>query len=646
MATAKEDARLGIAASALALFFLVCGCAGLDPRPVVIDGRLDLSHWDFETGGDVALLGTWQVCWNQLLEPGEACPSAWRTVPVRGLWFEDEVGSPFGGRGVATYRMRIDLPGSRGPLSLLAGGPLTAHRLFIDGIERGRLGRVGETAETTEAEVQNRVYELKPGPRELDLLVQVANFEFRGGGLRRIWFVGEADSIQRGIGRAILREGTLFAVGVVVGLGFLTLFALRPSERARGYFGLIALVVGLRAVPASISNFGELIAPWMTWGFTVRAEYLGMAVAYFAAVGYSRTKVAGITPPRTMDLLQLVAIALAAIVAFAPMPVVLATLPLQYVLPMVLIGLVIVCYGRAWKRGVPGAAITTITAILYVGFVAHDILRTIRIGTGAPVELFPYAVVLWIFAEAFQLLREFHASLAQVETLSDELSEANFELQETEAEIVRFIPFDFLRLLGKKSIREVEPGDHARTKMSVLQCGFHTARMDEGDSFPARLDREFERINERISRYEPVIHHNNGFLHDYSHDGFQAFFPGGPIDAVRAAFGILAAEHDVEPDPGSSGGAAVEVGIGIDTGWVQLGTIGSGQHLVRGVVGEAVERARRVEEASMGTQTRVVISDSTRAGLVEDTRFEVRAVVDFEIRVGGVAIELYEVIER
>ncbi len=48
-----------------------------------------------------------------------------------------------------------------------------------------------------------------------------------------------------------------------------------------------------------------------------------MALAYAAFVGYAKTKVPGIMPPRTMGGLQLVGLALAVIMAFAPMPIVL-----------------------------------------------------------------------------------------------------------------------------------------------------------------------------------------------------------------------------------------------------------------------------------------------------------------------------------
>lgn len=610
-------------ALALAGCLLVAACAATEPPPRAVDGRIDLARWDFEARGDVPLVGRWQICWGRLLGPEEDCVAGWQAVPVRGLWHEPGVGSPFGGRGVATYRLRLRLPPGPGPLAIVAGGPISAHRLFIEGVERGGVGEVGQTADTTRARVHNRFYELPAGRDRVELRVEVANFEFRGGGLRRLWYVGESDSLQRRMGRAVLREGTLFLTGVVVGLGFLALYALRPAERARGWFGLMALVLGLRAVPASISGFGELVAPWLSWAWIVRLEYLGMGLAYVAAVGYVREKIPDITPPRTLDTLQVAGLAFSVIVLLAPMPLVLETLPVQWALPTILILLVVVCYGRAWRRGVSGAGITALTALAYAGVVVHDIVRSAQSGVGASVELFPYAVVLWILAEAYQLLQGFHQSFEQVESLSDELGEANFELQETEAAIVRFVPFDFLRALGKASIRDIESGDHATSQMSVLHCGFHA--LPGGVREPgaghvadeAASDAAFERMAALVARLEPGIHHHGGFVDACGGDGFQAYFPGGAADAVAAARAIVERLESEDSGTRDRPSLPADVRIGIDTGPLQLGTIGSGEHLVRSVLGRPVDEARRIEGLARRSGSRVLISDATREALAK-----------------------------
>ena len=97
----------------------------------------------------------------------------------------------------------------------------------------------------------------------------------------------------------------LAIVASLVGLACLLQFALRPAERARGYFGLFGLVVGLRAVPASISDFSQLLVPAASLGGILRAEYLGTALAIFAGAGFLRTRVPDVMPKRLVWLIQL-----------------------------------------------------------------------------------------------------------------------------------------------------------------------------------------------------------------------------------------------------------------------------------------------------------------------------------------------------
>ena len=52
----------------LALFVLSFG-QQLQAKPLVQNGLLDLSEWDFARDGSIELNGTWQFYWNQHLDP-------------------------------------------------------------------------------------------------------------------------------------------------------------------------------------------------------------------------------------------------------------------------------------------------------------------------------------------------------------------------------------------------------------------------------------------------------------------------------------------------------------------------------------------------------------------------------------------------
>lgn len=619
----------------LALCALALGCALPADTPHAVDGVLDLSRWSFSDSHSVPLEGRWSICWGRLLEPGAGCPEGWQTVPVSGLWSQQTVRSPIGGHGVATYRLRIlRPPGER--LALRAGSPSTAHRLWIDGVDRGGAGVVGPTAAATRMGMRNHVYDLPPGA-ETELWLQVANFEFRSGGLRRPWLAGRPAAIQSLVGWELIRDSLLLGTTLLVGLMSLSSFALRRVNRSHAYFGLFAVVVGLRSPFATWSDLGQLLAPGVSYATSLRLEYAAVAIGIFAAIGYFRSKVPGVMPPRTLQTLQLAAITLVPIQLLAPLSWTLATLYLNAALALLPLLLVILCYGRAWQRGVPGVGTTLVASSIYLFAVGNDVLRVP--GWGASLELSPYFALVWIAVEISDQMKSFYRTFARAEQLSNELGETNFELQDTEAAVLRFVPVDFLRMLGKQSIREIEAGDHMRSLMSVVHC--------EIGSFADILERmppeeAFRFTNDLIGRLEPCIARREGFVNQYRGDGLQVIFPTGADDAVTAGIELCAAIREFNRGSAERGRPEIDAGIGIDSGPLLLGTLGAGQHLSSGVLGEPVDAAPRIASLARDSDSGLLISSRTRDCLSEAFTPELRE-TEATVQVGARSLALLEV---
>jgi class 3 adenylate cyclase len=426
-----------------------------------------------------------------------------------------------------------------------------------------------------------------------------------------------------------------------VGLAYLVQFGLRPRETARGYFGLFALVIALRSIAGSLSGLSELLVPWASFADVTRFEYLSTSLVIFAGAGYFHAKVPGVMPPRTMRSFQAVGLALAVFVLLAPFALVLETLPFFLVLPPLILGLVIACYGTAWWRGVPGVGVTLAASLVFLGGVLHDVVRTSVTDFGLDFELFPYLLVVWLLAEAFELAQTFVRTFERVESLSEELGEANFELQEAESAVARFVPFDFLTLLGKRSIREVEAGDHARTRRSVLHCdlralGRATERMADEETFRF--------VNELVRAMEPPVYHNGGFVNEYRGEGLQALFPD-PDAAVAAALAILEAVRVFDRERRGRGLPKLDVGIGIDTGVLLLGTLGEEEHLMSGVLGAAVTRAASIAAATRGVEARLLVSAATRDGIEDASRYTLREVAPPVPLADEEPLVVYEVLE-
>jgi len=512
----------------------------------------------------------------------------WQRFPVPRLWSDATVDSPDGSRGIATYRATLKLPQGASSLMLTVGSPMTAYRLFIDGQPRGGVGEVGTTAATTTAKLENRDYPLPAGLPSVEILVHVANFEFRGGGLRRTWTVGETEQIRAQNSFSLLRYSAFAVACLVIGRIFLAQFAFRPSDKARGWFGALAVLVGVRLVPGSTSDQYQLLLGWASFDLLTRLDYINTALVTYAAGGYLQAKVAGFMPQRLTPFVRYTALALVPIHLLAPLDGVLATLSVIMATPIVGLVLVLISYWRAYSRGLPDAGSTLAAASLIAVGVSHDVFRTAT-GLGGPIEFFPYFVLVRIAAETYSLLGALARTFATTERLSDALHAANFELQKTEAAVVRFVAFDWLRALGKQSIREVESGDHVRQEVTVM-----ATRLDLAE--PAAAEAGFAPMNRQLAIVGDRVHQHGGYIQQHLGPELLAVFPSA---AAAVAAGI-----ELRGNLGAR--------VAIATGMVSMGTVGDTHRLSTVMVGGVVTLGRCLVASDVYLESKLVVCSTMR----------------------------------
>lgn len=130
-----------------------------------------------------------------------------------------------------------------------------------------------------------------------------------------------------------------------------------------------------------------------------------------------------------------------------------------------------------------------------------------------------------------------------------------------------------------------------------------------------------EVLNIYLGRMADIISKHNGTIDEFIGDAILVIF-GGLItrddDAARAvacAVEMQNAMQDVNKTLIKNGLPAIEMGIGINTGEVVVGNIGSQTRTKYGVVGSHVNLTARIESYTVGGQ--VLISDGTRQELGE-----------------------------
>ena len=130
-------------------------------------------------------------------------------------------------------------------------------------------------------------------------------------------------------------------------------------------------------------------------------------------------------------------------------------------------------------------------------------------------------------------------------------------------------------------------------------------------------------LNEYLTLMVELIEKYDGILDKYIGDAVMALF-GAPFPgandashAVQTAWAMLEAVEQLNKIRLSRGDARIDIGIGLNTGEVVVGNIGSNRRMDYTVIGDAVNLAARLESATKHYSTKLLISEFTYNDLSE-----------------------------
>jgi len=206
----------------------------------------------------------------------------------------------------------------------------------------------------------------------------------------------------------------------------------------------------------------------------------------------------------------------------------------------------------------------------------------------------------------------------------------------------RFVPKQFLEILGKESITEIQLGDQIQKEMSVL---FTDIREFTALSEQMTPKETFDFLNDYLSQMEPVIARNHGFIDKYIGDSIMALFMGNVENAVDAAIEMRAALSDFNLTRKLEGKASTDSGIGIHTGNLMLGIVGGHGRMDGTVVSDAVNLASRVEGLTKMYGASIIISQDTLIKLEDPSRYNYRFLDVVKVKGKKEVVYIFEILD-
>jgi len=206
----------------------------------------------------------------------------------------------------------------------------------------------------------------------------------------------------------------------------------------------------------------------------------------------------------------------------------------------------------------------------------------------------------------------------------------------------RFLPYQFMRLLGKASISSIRLGDHVEKNMTIL---FSDIRDFTSLSETMTPRENFAFINSYLKQMEPALFQSHGFVDKYIGDAIMAIFPTSADDALRGALAMLTRLRRFNATRQRSGASAIRIGIGLNTGLAIAGAVGGPHRMETTVISDAVNLASRLESLTKTYGVPLLISEHVLYSLEKPARHDIRFVDRVRVKGKEQPQSVYEVFD-
>lgn len=216
-------------------------------------------------------------------------------------------------------------------------------------------------------------------------------------------------------------------------------------------------------------------------------------------------------------------------------------------------------------------------------------------------------------------------------------------LKQTEGAFGRLIPHQLLELMGRDSILNVQLGDQFERKLTIMSTDIRDFTMLSENMTPQE---NFDFLNAYLAQMEPVIGQHGGIIDKYIGDSILALFTRGADDALIGAIHMLDKLEKYNSGRARAGYTPLQIGLGLNTGLVMIGTVGGDNRMETTVIGDAVNLTSRIEDATKTYFTPLLISQNTLYDLSNPGKYDIRFLDRIRVKGKTQPLSIYEVFDN
>ncbi|MEM9983764.1 MAG: ATP-binding protein, partial [Bacteroidota bacterium] len=203
----------------------------------------------------------------------------------------------------------------------------------------------------------------------------------------------------------------------------------------------------------------------------------------------------------------------------------------------------------------------------------------------------------------------------------------------------RFVPYEFIQVLGRQTITDVRLGDQVERELTGV---FTDIRDYTGIAEQLTPEENFAFVNTYAGEMGPIISAHHGFVNQYMGDGIMAIFMDQPEDSLKACIAMQRAIPQMGEAPELALAKGLRVGMGIHLGDLIMGIIGDQQRTDAATISDTVNVASRIEGLTKHYGASILLSEDVVRYLPADAAYAIRYLGPVLVKGKKTPIGLYE----